>query len=86
MAYLTPQTANATAMFVQTFRDDLNEYAYDAELAGLGYSLSSTKHGIALYLRGFSEKQHVLLEKILTRMVSFKYGISICLMESDALQ
>ncbi len=73
LAYLTPYMANATSMFVQTFRDDLNEYAYDAELAGLGYSLGGTKHGIGLYLRGYSQKQHVLLDKIMTRMVTFRY-------------
>ena len=59
-------------MFMSTFRDALNEYAYDAELAGLGYSISSTKHGVNLYLRGYSQKQVVLLEKVLEAMVSFK--------------
>jgi len=41
-------------------------------LAGLHYSLSNTKHGINLYLRGYSEKQDVLLEKVLEKLVGFK--------------
>ena len=44
-------------MFVELFRDDLNEYAYSAELASLVYSLANTKHGFSLSVRGYSEKQ-----------------------------
>lgn len=53
------------------FRDDLNEFAYEAELAGLRYSLSNTKNGISLSIRGYNEKQSVLLEKIIGKMCNF---------------
>lgn len=33
-------------MFVQLFKDSLNEYAYSAELAGLKWELSNTKYGL----------------------------------------
>ncbi len=59
-------------MFIHTFRDALNEFAYDAELSGLAYTLSNTKHGVMLYIRGYNQKQHVLLEKILDKLVQFK--------------
>lgn len=35
-------------MFVELFKDALNEYAYAAEIAGLGYSLSSSLYGISV--------------------------------------
>lgn len=46
MAYFDPLNCNLTHMFVQLFRDALNEYAYAAELAGLKWSLTNTKYGL----------------------------------------
>ena len=39
-----------TALFSQLFKDALNEYAYDAEIAGLKYYLSNTLYGINVSL------------------------------------
>ncbi|KAJ8317306.1 hypothetical protein KUTeg_005210 [Tegillarca granosa] len=50
----------------------LNEYAYDAEIASLHYSLDCTIYGMSLSVRGYNEKQHVLLKKILEKLTSFK--------------
>ena len=47
-------------------------YAYAAELAGLGYSLANTKSGITLAVKGYSDKQGVLLDKVMDRLTSFK--------------
>ena len=47
-AYMDPLSANLTFMFVTLFKDALNEYTYDAELAGLGYSLSNTIYGLSV--------------------------------------
>lgn len=33
-------------MFVQLFKDSLNEYTYAAELAGLKWDIANTKYGI----------------------------------------
>jgi insulysin len=35
-----------TYMFVQLFKDALNEYAYAAELAGMKWELTNTKYGL----------------------------------------
>jgi insulysin len=35
-----------TYMFVQLFKDALNEYAYAAELAGMKWELANTKYGM----------------------------------------
>ncbi|XP_076044547.1 insulin degrading metalloproteinase isoform X2 [Oratosquilla oratoria] len=72
LAYLDPYHTNLLQMFVQLFRDALTEYAYAAELAGLTYSLSNSKYGLTLNIKGYSDKQIVLLEKIIDRMTTFK--------------
>lgn len=71
LAYLDPHHTNLLHMFAQLFRDALTEYTYAAELAGLSYSLSNTKYGLNLTVKGYNDKQHVLLEKIMERMTSF---------------
>ncbi|XP_063610244.1 insulin-degrading enzyme-like isoform X2 [Penaeus indicus] len=71
LAYLDPHHTNLLHMFAQLFRDALTEYTYAAELAGLVYSLSNTKYGLTLNVKGYNDKQHVLLEKIMERMTTF---------------
>jgi len=71
IAYSSPHHANLTYMFAMLFKDELNEYVYAAELAGLGYSLANTKSGVTLALKGYSDKQGVLLDKILDKLTNF---------------
>ena len=71
IAYMDPHHANLTYMFAMLFKDQLNEYVYAAELAGLGYSLSNIKAGVTLALKGYNEKQVVLLDKIMEKLVGF---------------
>ncbi|XP_033611295.1 insulin-degrading enzyme-like [Cryptotermes secundus] len=72
LAYLDPVSCNMTYMFVQLFKDALNEYAYAAELAGLRWELSNTKYGMILGVGGYNSKQHVLLDKIMEKLTNFK--------------
>ncbi|XP_030755591.1 insulin-degrading enzyme [Sitophilus oryzae] len=72
MAYLDPLNCNLLHMFVQLFRDSLNEYAYAAELAGLKWELINTKYGLILGIGGYNNKQHILLEKIMEKFTNFK--------------
>jgi len=71
LAYASPHYTNLTQMFVRVFQDSLTEYAYDAELAGLWYAFSATKYGMSLDIRGYQQKQEVLLDKIIKQMKSF---------------
>lgn len=48
---MDPLSANLTFLFVTLFKDALNEYTYDAELAGLGYSLNNTLYGLSVSTR-----------------------------------
>ncbi|XP_025073712.1 insulin-degrading enzyme-like [Pogonomyrmex barbatus] len=72
IAYMDPLNSNLTHMFIQLFRDSLNEYVYDADLAGLQWELSNCKYGITLAIGGYDNKQRVLLEKIIDQMINFK--------------
>ncbi|KAG5318579.1 IDE enzyme, partial [Pseudoatta argentina] len=71
-AYMDPLSCNFTYMFIKLFRDSLNEYTYAADLAGLRWELNSFKYGITLSIGGYDNKQRVLLEKIMDRMINFK--------------
>uniref|UniRef100_A0AAR5Q891 Insulin-degrading enzyme n=1 Tax=Dendroctonus ponderosae TaxID=77166 RepID=A0AAR5Q891_DENPD len=72
LAYLDPLNCNLTHMFVQLFRDELNEYAYAAELAGLKWELINTKYGLILGIGGYNSKQDILLKKIMEKLTTFK--------------
>ncbi|XP_029847495.1 insulin-degrading enzyme isoform X2 [Ixodes scapularis] len=71
VAYQDPHYTNMTHMFVRLFTDALNEYAYAAMQAGLNYTLDNTIYGIVLSIKGYNDKQHVLLSKIMDKMTNF---------------
>jgi insulysin len=48
LAYMDPLSCNLSNMFVQLFRDSLNEYAYAADLAGLQWEFGNSKYGITV--------------------------------------
>lgn len=66
------KSAAMVSIFVELFKDALNEYSYSAELAGLNYSLHKTNYGIEVSLQGYNEKLFVLMEKVFTKMVEFQ--------------
>lgn len=73
MAYADPLNCNLTHMFVSLFKDQLNEYLYDAELAGLRFGVSNTSNGISLSISGYSHKTQVLLSKVIEQMFDFNF-------------
>lgn len=72
IAYQDPHHTNMTHMFVRLFTDALNEYTYAAMQAGLTYSLDNTIYGIVLSIKGYNDKQHVLLSKIMDKLTKFQ--------------
>ncbi|XP_018377582.1 PREDICTED: insulin-degrading enzyme-like [Trachymyrmex cornetzi] len=67
-----PLSYNFAYIFVKLFHDSLNKYIYAAYLAGLQCGLGIHYFGITLFIDGYDNKQHVMLEKILDRMINFK--------------
>ena len=65
LASATPASAVKTKIFCELVKDDLVEYSYDAEIAGLDYGLASYGLGLDIDVSGYSDKMAVLLEKVL---------------------
>jgi len=55
-------------MFTDLVRDALEEYSYDAELAGLQYGVSLDSRGLFIEVSGYNDKLPVLLEQVLITM------------------
>lgn len=65
VASLTPLNAVMTRLYVDLVEESLDEYAYDADIAGLSYTVSENAQGLNIELNGFNDKMTVLLEKVL---------------------
>jgi secreted Zn-dependent insulinase-like peptidase len=59
-----------TRLFVDLYSDAVIEQHYDAELAGIHYHLFSHQGGMTLQVSGISTKQDILLEQLLTSLVT----------------
>lgn len=60
----------AAEIWVRMVRDELNAFTYPAQLAGLDYSLQAQWDGLALEIRGFDDKQAMLLDSIASRLAN----------------
>uniref|UniRef100_A0AAV2JN19 RRM domain-containing protein n=1 Tax=Knipowitschia caucasica TaxID=637954 RepID=A0AAV2JN19_KNICA len=70
--YADPLHCNMTYLLLRLLKDDLNEYAYAARLAGLHYGVASGMNAILLSVKGYNDKQHILLKKIIEKMATFE--------------
>ncbi|XP_011637208.1 insulin-degrading enzyme-like [Pogonomyrmex barbatus] len=70
-AFKNSTSVSFTLMFVHCINKSLSEYVYPAALVDLRWKLSATIHGILLEINGFDNTLHVLLEKIIDRMINF---------------
>ncbi|GAA6021682.1 hypothetical protein JCM11491_001357 [Sporobolomyces phaffii] len=62
----------SSRLFTELVRDSLNEYSYDADLAGLSYSFEQQGDGILLNADGYNDKLAVLLRVVVERMKGLK--------------
>ncbi|XP_058980135.1 insulin-degrading enzyme-like isoform X1 [Musca domestica] len=72
IAYLDPLNCNLNYLMVSLIRDQLNEYLYDAELADLKLQVGNKSNGIEVTIRGYNDKQVVLLEYLLKHLFDFQ--------------
>jgi insulysin len=54
-----------SSLAISLLNDRLNEYEYPANLAGVFYQLSRRSRGFTLSLRGYNDRQPILLEEVL---------------------
>lgn len=66
--YASPENSVKARLFTELVRDALEEYSYDAELAGLQYTVSLDSRGLFLDLSGYNDKLPVLLEQVAVTM------------------
>ena len=64
----SPRHAVLAALLTRMANDALNEFAYPAALAGQSYSLYRHRRGISARLSGWSDKQDLLLARIVTTL------------------
>lgn len=65
IVYASAENAVKARFFTDLVRDALEEYSYDAELAGLQYQVSLDSRGLFLDVSGYNDKLSVLLEQVL---------------------
>ncbi|XP_058205100.1 insulin-degrading enzyme-like 1, peroxisomal isoform X2 [Rhododendron vialii] len=68
----SPEAEVLTYIFTHLLVDYLNEYAYDAQIAGLGYSIHVTRSGFQVSVGGYNHKLRILLETIIEKVVKFE--------------
>ncbi len=66
----SPRHSVLTQLYVNLVNDQLNEYAYPAALAGLGFQLYSHMRGISVRVSGYADRQAELLQRILKTLTA----------------
>jgi insulysin len=54
-------------LYAALVTDALNEYSYDADVAGLIYSFEASSLGFCVPISGYNDKLHVLLRDVLEK-------------------
>ncbi len=60
----SPRHAVLTNLYVRLVNDQLTEFSYDADLAGLSYSLYKHIRGFSVRVSGYDDKQAILVRRI----------------------
>ncbi|KAI0439248.1 peptidase M16 inactive domain-containing protein [Xylaria telfairii] len=68
IVYASAKNSVKTKLFTDLVRDALEEYSYDAELAGLQYNVTLDSRGLFVEVAGYNDKLAVLLEQVLITM------------------
>lgn len=68
IVYASAENAVKAKLFTDLVRDALEEYSYDAELAGLQYNVTLDSRGLFVEVAGYNDKLPVLLEQVLITM------------------
>lgn len=61
-----------TKLFTYSFMDSINEYLYDARLAGLGFQLDFTSKGVQIVLSGYNDKLALFAERVCTALKTYE--------------
>ena len=83
----SPKDIALASLYAQLLKDRLNEFSYDAMIAGLNYDIGITQQGFELILSGYSDKQELLLAELLRGFENLSIdGDALRLYRDDLLQ
>ncbi|KKA31035.1 hypothetical protein TD95_002969 [Thielaviopsis punctulata] len=68
LVYATCHTLAQARLYGELVRDALEDHSYDAELAGLSYSIRVDARGFSLEVSGYNDKLEVLLQEVLLKV------------------
>ena len=68
----TAADAATARIYARLVQDELNARLYSAQLAGLGYGIGSSASGFNLNVAGYSDKQQLLIDRVLEEFVGLK--------------
>ncbi len=68
VASSSPEQDALTQLYVAMVNDELSEFSYPADLAGLSYSLYKHIRGVTIRISGYSDKQDILLRRIVAAL------------------
>ncbi|KAL3136082.1 hypothetical protein ABBQ32_007106 [Trebouxia sp. C0010 RCD-2024] len=85
-AYVTPEAAVLTRLFIKLLEDHFNEVAYPATIAGLHYGMLTHPEGFLLWVSGYNHKLMKLAEAVLREVADFKVEADRFQVQKDALQ
>lgn len=66
----TARSTVLTILYTQLVNEQLNEFSYPANLAGLRYSLSYNRRGLGIRLSGYADGQRQMLENLSAAMIT----------------
>ncbi|MBT4491769.1 MAG: hypothetical protein HOC70_00885, partial [Gammaproteobacteria bacterium] len=66
------ENAARARLYAMLVQDDLNALAYPALLAGVSYQIASPPKGFRVSISGYEDKQFVLLDEVLTRLINLE--------------
>ncbi|KAK3127443.1 hypothetical protein QOZ80_7AG0573360 [Eleusine coracana subsp. coracana] len=72
LSHSSPESAVLTDLFTRLLMDYLNDYAYDAEVAGLYYSVKPNDTGFQVTMVGYNDKMRTLLETVIGKIAEFE--------------
>jgi insulysin len=70
-SYSSPHNSTTTRIMAMLVQDALNEFSYNAQIAGLDYKIEFNPGGVLLVIMGFNQKIPVLLSKIISKLAHF---------------
>lgn len=70
------ENAARAQLFAAMIGDQLNEFAYPASLAGLTFAINANARGFDLNVAGYTDKQNLLVNKILAAIVDADFSES----------